>query len=286
MPCNTRPTRATQVTKAIGCPHLDLVQGEGYWYFVFDDPARNLYQTKSVMVNRLYKLSLLSWIEEGDELVKAVEQGYTDRQERETELAKNPARFAQDRRPYQQAAIDALRSPLVADAAKVIWMRNTGPLAMLRDWLVGAESQQIKDAAWSAGMSYMDVTECPQLIGRAFRRSPDAQPSKAADAYLARVVQVVARHPDAADAAWFLIDRTTYGHTVEFAAHILRDTTSAGIVSDARRHGFNPESDRRQFSGRVVPWELIDAAKAVTIAASHDAKASAIERLRKALKDL
>lgn len=282
MPCNTRPTRATQVTKAIGCPHLDLVQGEGYWYFVFDDPARNLYQTKSVMVNRLYKLSLLSWIEEGDELVKAVEQGYTDRQEREAELAKNPARFVQDRRPYQQAAIDALRSPLVADAAKVIWMRNTGPLVMLRDWLVGAENQQIIGAAASP---YRAAEECPQLIGRALRQSPDAA-NKAADAYLSRVVPVVARHPDVADAAWFLIDRTTYGGTVEFAAHILRDTTSAGIVSDARRHGFNPESDRRQFSGRVVSWELIDAAKAVTIAASHDAKASAIERLRKALKDL
>ena len=285
MPCNTRPTRATQVTKAIGCPHLELVQGEGYWYFVFDDKSRELYDTHTVNVFRLRHLSLSQWVEEGQKFVVKMGEEFAERAEHEAELAKNPARIVPAARPYQQAAIDALRSPLVADAAKTIWMRNTGPLVMLRDWLVGAENQQIRDAAWSAGMSYMDVTECPQLIGRAFRQSPDAA-NKAADAYLSRVVQVMARHPDVADAAWFLIDQTTYGRGMVFASQILRDTTSAGIISDARRHGFNPESDRRQFSGRVVPWELIDAAKAVTGAFSEEGRRPAIERLRKALKDL
>lgn len=101
---------------------------------------------------------------------------------------------------------------------------------------------------------------------------------------------------DCADAAWFLIDRSDYGawHPARAEA-ILRDTSPAGIVSDARRYGFNAESDRRLYSGRVVPWELIDAAKALIdrtdnpLEDGHDQYAwivSATDRLRRALKDL
>lgn len=230
-------------------------------------------------------------------------------------------------RPYQQAAIDALRSPGVADAAKVVWMHNTGPLVMLRDWLIGAEAEQIKGAVsgnpprieYKGGSEVAEAARAARISRHRLEAADSAwflfdvdgvmpgwlesaQPvdlvrearrggylaNKAADAYLSRAAVVAPRHPDVADAAWFLLDRTTYGGTGEFAERILRDTSSAGIINDARRHGFNPESDRRQYSGRVVPWELIDAAKGVitaqfgTLADEH----AAIERLRSALKDL
>lgn len=126
------------------------------------------------------------------------------------------------------------------------------------------------------------------------------KPDRAADAYLSRVAMVTVttgRHPDAADAALYLWTRTDYGATLggPMAMTMLIDTSPAGIVSDARRYGFNAESDRRLYSGRVVPWELIDAAKALIdrtdnpLEDGHDQYAwivSATDRLRRALKDL
>lgn len=153
-------------------------------------------------------------------------------------------------RPYQQAAIDALRHAGVADAAKALWMRQTGPLAMLRDWLIDSEGSAIIEAGSG---------RVPRIE---YKGRETNEATKTADLYLSKVL-TNPPHPDVADAAWFLIDRTTYGGTGEFAERILRDTSSAGIINDARRHGFNPESDRRLYSGRVVPWELIDAARAV-----------------------
>lgn len=43
---------------------LELVRGEGYFYFVFDDGGKN-YETLSVMVYRLNDLPLARWVEEG-----------------------------------------------------------------------------------------------------------------------------------------------------------------------------------------------------------------------------
>lgn len=66
------PTRAKQVTDYVGCPHLELVQGEGYWYFVYDD-QRGKYETHSVQVLRLNHLSMVEWIAEGKEFVSTIE---------------------------------------------------------------------------------------------------------------------------------------------------------------------------------------------------------------------
>lgn len=67
-----RTTRAA-ILKAIACQHLDLVQGEGYLYFVFDDEARNLFETHSVYTPRLNDLSAEAWIQEGRDFVAKME---------------------------------------------------------------------------------------------------------------------------------------------------------------------------------------------------------------------
>lgn len=66
------PTRAKQVTTLIGCPHLELVQGEGYWYFIYDD-QRGKYETRSVQVLRLSHLTMVEWIAEGKDFVATME---------------------------------------------------------------------------------------------------------------------------------------------------------------------------------------------------------------------
>lgn len=63
-------TRAT-IIKAIGCPHLKLYDGGGYWYFVYDDGAR--WHDQSVHVMRLHHLTLDQWIAEGKAAVAAAE---------------------------------------------------------------------------------------------------------------------------------------------------------------------------------------------------------------------
>lgn len=51
--------------------NLELVRGEGYCYFIFDDGDKN-YHTKSVMVPRINYLSLESWIYEAQSFLKNV----------------------------------------------------------------------------------------------------------------------------------------------------------------------------------------------------------------------
>lgn len=65
-----------QILKAIGCPHLNLYQGEGYWYFVYSNEAQggNPYEDKSIPVLRLNHMSLDRWIEEGRELVQQAQE--------------------------------------------------------------------------------------------------------------------------------------------------------------------------------------------------------------------
>ena len=56
-----------QIIKEIGCKHLSLVKGKGYWYFIFDN--NKAYKTHSVYTMRLSDLKLENWIAEGKEFV-------------------------------------------------------------------------------------------------------------------------------------------------------------------------------------------------------------------------
>lgn len=56
---------AKVIIKAIGNDKLELVAGEGYWYFSYWDESANIYETHSVYVYRLKDLSLDAWIQEG-----------------------------------------------------------------------------------------------------------------------------------------------------------------------------------------------------------------------------
>jgi len=49
---------------------LKLVKGEGYWYFIYDDPANNQYATHAVYVMYLKDLPYDQWVEEGKEFLK------------------------------------------------------------------------------------------------------------------------------------------------------------------------------------------------------------------------
>ncbi|WNL50805.1 hypothetical protein RPALISO_218 [Ruegeria phage RpAliso] len=69
-----RARTAAQVIKAIGCENLSLYRGEGYWYFEYDDGDQR-FETRSVMVPYLSHMELSSWIAEGRELVKEMEEG-------------------------------------------------------------------------------------------------------------------------------------------------------------------------------------------------------------------
>ena len=56
-------TRAvTAALRREGYP-LELVKGEGYFYFVYDTPE--LYETESVYVYRLNELTREQWLEQG-----------------------------------------------------------------------------------------------------------------------------------------------------------------------------------------------------------------------------
>lgn len=67
-------TRITtrKILTAINHPHLALVQGEGYWYFTYDDGG-SLWESRSVMVLRLSHLDLAMWVREGEALIREVE---------------------------------------------------------------------------------------------------------------------------------------------------------------------------------------------------------------------
>lgn len=59
-----------KILKEIGCPILNLYRGEGYWYFVYDDLDRNMFETQSVYTVRLSDLPLEIWVREGREFVQ------------------------------------------------------------------------------------------------------------------------------------------------------------------------------------------------------------------------
>lgn len=65
---------AAQIIAKIGCPHLNLYRGDGYWYFVYDIPERNIYETTSVFCKYLNSMALDLWVEDGKAFVAAVEK--------------------------------------------------------------------------------------------------------------------------------------------------------------------------------------------------------------------
>jgi hypothetical protein len=69
----TRARSVKHILREIDCQHLALHKGEGYWYFEYDDPANNIFETLSVYVARLSDLSLDGWISDGCSLVAKVE---------------------------------------------------------------------------------------------------------------------------------------------------------------------------------------------------------------------
>jgi hypothetical protein len=71
---NERATTVGPILKHIGCVHLSLVKGEGYWYFIYDDVARGIYETESVYTMRLNDMINHMWLEDGLRFVKKVEE--------------------------------------------------------------------------------------------------------------------------------------------------------------------------------------------------------------------
>lgn len=61
------------ILKAIGNDKLDLAHGKDYWYFIYDDVAKALYDTHSVYEMRL-GTDLAFWVAEGKELVAKMER--------------------------------------------------------------------------------------------------------------------------------------------------------------------------------------------------------------------
>lgn len=59
--------------KAVGSDHLALVQGNGYWYFIYDDVAKGRYDTYSVMTMRLGDFTVEQWAAEGRDFVAKME---------------------------------------------------------------------------------------------------------------------------------------------------------------------------------------------------------------------
>jgi hypothetical protein len=52
----------TRIAREVN-PSIELVRGDGYQYFVYDDPHANVFETESVMVSALSHLTGAQWIE-------------------------------------------------------------------------------------------------------------------------------------------------------------------------------------------------------------------------------
>ena len=68
----TKATSTRQVLKKIGCDKLDLFNGGGYYYFAYDDPENNIFETESVITSYLNQLTLEMWVEIGQDFVKKI----------------------------------------------------------------------------------------------------------------------------------------------------------------------------------------------------------------------
>ena len=65
--------RTQTILARLGCQHLSLHNGGGYWYFRYDDG--DAHETRSVMVMRLKDMSLEGWLYEGRALLEQVTEG-------------------------------------------------------------------------------------------------------------------------------------------------------------------------------------------------------------------
>lgn len=71
---DSKATNSKQIIKLIGSDKLELVKGEGYWYFIYDDiDAKNLYDTESVYTMYLNSMSIEIWVEIGQKFVARME---------------------------------------------------------------------------------------------------------------------------------------------------------------------------------------------------------------------
>ncbi len=64
--------------KELGLP-VELVKGDGYFYFIYDDVPNKIYDSKSIMVYSLTDFSRDRWVEEAKEFaaeIKANTQPY------------------------------------------------------------------------------------------------------------------------------------------------------------------------------------------------------------------
>ncbi len=67
-------TTRSAIINAIGCKHLELEAGKGYFYFIYDDGGPT-YETRSVYVYRLNHMTKKQWIEKGRDFVDYIKQG-------------------------------------------------------------------------------------------------------------------------------------------------------------------------------------------------------------------
>uniref|UniRef100_A0AAU6W4C9 DNA-binding protein n=1 Tax=Pseudomonas phage Cygsa01 TaxID=3138529 RepID=A0AAU6W4C9_9VIRU len=82
-----KATNSAQILNKIGCPHLTLHRGYGYYYFSFDDESRKLYETESVMCCHLNQMELDTWVSDGKAFVEKMERQYTEQKELAEALA-------------------------------------------------------------------------------------------------------------------------------------------------------------------------------------------------------
>jgi hypothetical protein len=61
-----------QILKKIANRNLNLLKGDGYWYFIYDDNIGK-YNTRSVMVQNLSHMSIAEWVEDGKDFCETVE---------------------------------------------------------------------------------------------------------------------------------------------------------------------------------------------------------------------
>lgn len=58
---------------------VEMVKGQGYVYFTYDDPARNIWESETVNVYAINQLPLARWIEAGAAFIKSTEKAADDR---------------------------------------------------------------------------------------------------------------------------------------------------------------------------------------------------------------
>lgn len=67
----------SKILRKIGCKQLDLIRGEGYWYFSYTDQVdgKLVYDTHSVMEMYLGPDKYMSfWVAEGKEFAEKMKQ--------------------------------------------------------------------------------------------------------------------------------------------------------------------------------------------------------------------